>query len=145
MSAIGQVADGDFLSSLEGVVLSGKNLMVVDPVTGATATPGIFAGGDVVSGPNTVVAAIASGKEAAISIDRYLKGQDLHLGRPKHWQGLAFTPEGLESRPRVAMPCLSMTQRVKTFQEVELGFTEELARQESARCARLCGVQKEPV
>jgi NADPH-dependent glutamate synthase beta subunit-like oxidoreductase len=144
ISAIGQAADGDFFTSWEGVALSQKNLVEVDPVTGATAVPGVFAGGDIVTGPNTVVAAIAAGKEAAISIDRYLKGQDLHQGRPKPWQGLVFVPEGLTSQPRMAMPCLPMAQRLRTFEEVELGFTEEQARQEAARCSRLCGVQKKP-
>jgi len=122
ISAMGQAPDRDFLASLEGVEFTSKNLVAVNPVTGATAIPGVFAGGDVVSGPHTVVAAIATGKEAAISIDRYLKGQDLHRGRPKRWQGLAFAPEGLEPQPRVAMPCLPPLQRVKNFQEVELGF-----------------------
>jgi NADPH-dependent glutamate synthase beta subunit-like oxidoreductase len=144
ISAIGQAADRDFFSSCKELALSQKNLVEVDPVTGATAVPGVFAGGDIVSGPNTVVAAIAAGKEAAISIDRYLKGQDLHQGRPKPWQGLAFVPEGVASQPRVAMPCLPMAQRVRTFEEVELGFTEQQARQEAARCSRLCGVQKKP-
>ena len=126
------------------MVLSPKNLLEVDPVTLSSAVPGIFAGGDIVTGPNTVVAAIAAGKEATISIDRYLKGQDLHQGRRKYWQGLATVPEGVEPQPRVAMPCLPMAQRLRTFKEVELGFTEEQARQEAARCSRLCGVQKKP-
>jgi len=144
VSAIGQAADENFFASLEGVGISRKNLLVVDPVTGATEVPGVFAGGDVVTGPNTVVAAIAAGKEAAISIDRYLKGEDLSQGRPKRWQGLAFVPEGLESQPRVAMPSLPLAQRVRTFHEVELGFTEAQACQEAARCSRFCGVQKKP-
>lgn len=144
ISAVGQATDGDFFNSWEGVALSQKDLVEVDPVTGATAVPGIFAGGDIVTGPNTVVAAIAAGKEAAISIDRYLKGQDLHQGRQKPWQGIAFVPEGVEPQPRMAMPCLPMAQRVRTFAEVELGFTEKQARQEAARCSRLCGVQKKP-
>ena len=77
-------------------------------------------------------------------MDRYLKGQDLHQGRRKRWQGLTSVPEGLEAQPRVAMPCLPLAQRLRTFEEVELGFTEKQARQEAARCSRLCGVQKKP-
>ena len=144
ITAIGQAADQAFYDTVAGVAISGKNLLEVDPVTLSTAVPGIFAGGDIVTGPNTVVAAIAAGKEATISIDRYLKGQDLHQGRRKYWQGLATVPEGVEPQPRVAMPCLPMAQRLRTFKEVELGFTEEQARQEAARCSRLCGVQKKP-
>jgi NADPH-dependent glutamate synthase beta subunit-like oxidoreductase len=144
ISAIGQASDHDFFAALEGVEVSGKNLLVVDQVTGATGSPGIFAGGDVVSGPHTVVAAIAAAKEAAISMDRYLKGQDLQLGRPKRWQGLAFVPQGLEFQPREAIACLPQALRVRTFKEVELGFTEEQARREATRCLRLCGLQKNP-
>ncbi len=144
ITGIGQAADRDLFASLEGMELSEKNLLVADPVTGATNIPRVFAGGDVVSGPRTVVAAIAAGKEAAISIDRYLKGQDLRYGRPLAWQGLAFLPEGLAPQPREAMPCLPLDQRLRTFKEVELGFTEEQARREASRCSRICGLQKRP-
>jgi NADPH-dependent glutamate synthase beta subunit-like oxidoreductase len=142
ISAIGQAADQDLYASLAGIHISGNNLLVADPVTGATNIPGVFAGGDVVSGPNTVVAAIAAGKEAAFSIDRHLKGQDLHQGRPKKWQGLTITPQDLASQARQSMPCLPLAQRLRTFKEVELGFTEEQARREASRCPRLCGMQK---
>jgi len=142
--AIGQAADADFFASWEEGALSPKKLLEVDPVTLATAVPGIFAGGDIVTGPNTMVAAIAAGKEAAISMDRYLKGQDLYQGRQKRWQGRATIPEGVEPQPRVVIPCLPLARRLRTFEEVELGFTEEQARLEAARCSRVCGVQKKP-
>ncbi len=142
LPAIGQAGDREFLASLPGLKLSGQNLVVVDEVTGATNLPGVFAGGDVVTGPATVVAAIAAGKEAAISIARYLRGQDLRAGRPWAWQGLASRPEGLVPQPREVIPCLPLAQRLRTFKEVDLGFTEEQARREAARCSRLCGVQK---
>jgi NADPH-dependent glutamate synthase beta subunit-like oxidoreductase len=142
LPAIGQAGDREFLASLPGLEVSGQNLVVVDEVTGATNLPGVFAGGDVVTGPATVVAAIAAGKEASISIARYLKGQDVRAVRPQAWQGLASRPEGLVPQPREVMPCLPLAQRLRTFKEVDLGFTEEQARREAARCSRLCGVQK---
>jgi NADPH-dependent glutamate synthase beta subunit-like oxidoreductase len=53
------------------------NTITVNPITLETSLPGIFAGGDVVSGPASVIEAIAAGKRAAISIDRYLRGENL--------------------------------------------------------------------
>jgi heterodisulfide reductase subunit A len=65
--------------------------MKVDPVTLQTSDPDIFAGGDAVTGPATVVEAIAAGKEAAISMDRFIRGEDLP-GREKQWQGVEDVP-----------------------------------------------------
>lgn len=71
--AIGQVPDLSFLGK-EIDVLGGR-VIAVDPFTMETSLPGVFAGGDVVLGPATVIEAIAAGKRAAISIDCYLKGE----------------------------------------------------------------------
>jgi NADPH-dependent glutamate synthase beta subunit-like oxidoreductase len=140
--AIGQRSDLSFLGNGHGVNISPKNTIEVDRVTAATNIPGIFAGGDVASGPKIVVEAVAFGKQAAISIDRYLKGQDIRIGRGKDWKGMAFEPDHAESSARQPMPRLPLAQRSSAFNEVDLGFEEEQAEQEALRCLRLCGMQK---
>ena len=72
--AIGETPDLSLLP--EEIEVSEQNTILADPVTMKTNLPGVFAGGDVVSGPATVIEAIAAGKRAALSIDRYLKGED---------------------------------------------------------------------
>jgi NADPH-dependent glutamate synthase beta subunit-like oxidoreductase len=140
--AIGQMADLAFLSNGFGLNISRQNLIEADPLTGSTNIAGIFAGGDVVSGPRTVVEAINFGKEVAISIDRYLKGEDASTDRKKNWQGIEFLPENNESKKRETFPRLSVAERKRTFREIDLGFNEEQARREASRCLRVCGMQK---
>jgi len=76
--AIGESPDLSFLP--EEIEVSEQNTILVDPVTMTSNLPGVFAGGDVVSGPATVIEAIAAGKRAALSIHRYLKGEDTKCG-----------------------------------------------------------------
>ncbi|MBU4371665.1 MAG: FAD-dependent oxidoreductase, partial [Proteobacteria bacterium] len=83
--AIGQAADLSFIPKESGIAVNKWNTFDVDPVTFATSVPGIFAGGDNVTGPATVVKAVYAGKEAAVSIDRYLSGQEIRTGREKDW------------------------------------------------------------
>jgi NADPH-dependent glutamate synthase beta subunit-like oxidoreductase len=142
VAAIGQRSDLCFLGNGHGIDVSGRNTIEADPVTAATNIPGIFAGGDVASGPRIVVEAVAFGKQAAISIDRYLKGEDIKSGRGEAWKGMAFEPDHSESSARQPMPRLPLAQRNSAFDEVDLGFKEEQAEQEALRCLRLCGMQK---
>ncbi|MBC7344336.1 MAG: FAD-dependent oxidoreductase, partial [Clostridia bacterium] len=119
--------------------------IVADPITLETSQPGVFAGGDVVTGPAIAVEAVAQGKEAAISIMRYLAGQDLREGRARREKAPMDTtdvPLGLEKKPRAVMPHLPVAERIKGFQEVALGLTEEAAVEEAARCLS-CGVCSE--
>ncbi|MDI6787515.1 MAG: FAD-dependent oxidoreductase, partial [Planctomycetota bacterium] len=96
---------------------------------------GIFAGGDAVSGPATAIESIESGRRAAISIDRYLKGEDLKTGReePERTKAIKDTKD-IQKKSRVRMRTLPIAQRVGNFKEVELGFTEEEAIKEASRC-----------
>ena len=108
-----------------------------DPITLQTNVKGIFAGGDVVTGPKTVIDALAAGRKAAISIDRYLKGEDLALGRKNEGAQkgkLVIQVEGVVPKKRVPMPTLPISQRIESFQEVDLGFSEEEAVVEAQRC-----------
>lgn len=72
--AIGETSDLSFLP--KDVAVTRRNTIAVDPITLETSMPGVFAGGDATSGPATVIEAIAAGKRAAVSIDRYLRGED---------------------------------------------------------------------
>ena len=76
--AIGETPDLSFLP--EEIGITERNTIAVDPFTLETTLPGVFAGGDVVLGPATVVEAIVAGKRAAVSIDRYLRGRSIKTG-----------------------------------------------------------------
>lgn len=112
----------------------------VDPVTYQTSIPGVFAGGDVVTGAATVVGAIEAGKEVAVSIDRYLARKDLAAGRAKPGLKIDLPPRlsPLLGR-RSAAPRLSGEERKNTHDEVIRAFSEEQAVQE-AKCCLHCGV-----
>lgn len=114
--------------------------IVVDPVTYATSVPGVFAGGDVVTGAATVVEAIEAGKEVAVSIDRYLGRKDLAKGRMRTNARTDLPPheETGEAR-RAAMPRLPGEERKRTQDEVLVGYTEDQAMQEASCCLH-CGV-----
>ena len=134
--AIGQSSD---LSLIPDGVRAAKDNIQVDPVTLETNLPGFFAGGDVVSGPASVVEAIAGGKRAAVSIDRYLRGEDLKAGRGEKPKKVKRLPgEGIEKSDRQVTPLLSIDQRSGNFREVKTGFSEDAARQEAQRCMT-CG------
>jgi NADPH-dependent glutamate synthase beta subunit-like oxidoreductase len=140
--AIGQRADLSFLGNGQGVNISPKNTIEADPETAETNIQGIFAGGDVASGPRIVVDAVAFGKRAAASIDRYLRGEDIKSDVDKPWKGMAFAPDHPERATRQPMPRLPLAERNGDFREVDLGFSEAQATCEAARCLRICGIQK---
>ncbi|MDI7268071.1 MAG: FAD-dependent oxidoreductase, partial [Myxococcota bacterium] len=79
--AIGQEADFGFLDPQFAGLRTRDGRLRADPETLATEIPGVFAAGDLVTGASTVIAAIAGGKEAAISVDRFLRGENLSTGR----------------------------------------------------------------
>jgi len=141
--AIGQVPDLGFLGTLQLQVTRGGTL-VAGADTLATSVPGVFAGGDAVSGPATAIQAIAAGKQAARSIHRYLQGEA--MGTPA--EGLPIVPlEKVDLRrarkqPRAAMPKLEPTARRADFAEVELGFSHDGAVAEAQRCLN-CAVCSE--
>jgi hypothetical protein len=131
------------LSADQGFKITKAGTLAVDPITLVTHIAGVFAGGDVVTGPSTVVGSMADGYRAAISIDRYLKGQDLYQDRVYRAMRRADVPkteaEGEEVeaiKPRARMPYMGVGRRVRTFSEVNLGFSEETAIREAKRCLR---------
>ncbi|MFQ6013851.1 MAG: FAD-dependent oxidoreductase [Anaerolineae bacterium] len=128
--AIGQRSDLSGFEQLE----QERRLIKVDPITLQTSIPGIFAGGDIVSGPASVVEAVQHGNEAAISIDRYLRGENLREGRGLEEPKITQVREEVKKEARQNMPKLSASERKTTFSEIELGFTEEMAVSEANRC-----------
>lgn len=141
--AIGQTPDLSFMGSGE-LKVTRWDTLVADPDSLATKVPGVFAGGDAVSGPATAIEAIAAGKRAANSIHAYLRGEDV-VAPP---EGLPVVPfEALDLRRarkqvRETMSKLPLEPRCTDFVEVELGFTEEQAVAEALRCLD-CGVCSE--
>ncbi len=140
--AIGQAPSTQPLKGLEGLNLKPNGTIEADPLTFATGRPGVFAGGDAQTGPWIAIGAVAAGKEAAVSIDRYLRGQDMAEGREKlelcgdeTWRDI---PTDIQKKSRLAMPKIPLEQRLKGFDEIELGFPPELAVEEASRCLA-CG------
>ncbi|MEW6489234.1 MAG: NAD(P)-binding protein [Thermodesulfobacteriota bacterium] len=143
--AIGQQCDLSFLANGSGALVNRWNNIDADPVTFATSLPGVFAGGDAVTGPATVVKAVNAGKEAAISIDRYLRGEDLAAGRARNWEENLADPGDTSAVPRAArvpMPHLPPAERATHFREVIGPLTEAQARAEAQRCLS-CGICSE--
>ncbi|MBN2844757.1 MAG: FAD-dependent oxidoreductase [Deltaproteobacteria bacterium] len=143
--AIGQKADFSFVPEGSNISVNKWNTFDVDDVTFATSSEGVFAGGDDVTGPATVVEAINAGKEAAKSIDRYLRGEDIALGRARNWKvGIAdkgdVSSVPKESRPELKE--LDPNERKTHFKEVIDVYTEEEAVREAKRCLS-CGVCSE--
>jgi len=140
--AIGQSPDISLLGS-NGQVKTGRGSTIeVNRLTMETDMPGVFAGGDVVSGPATVIEAIAAGKEAAISIDRYLRGENVREGREKEFTEAEVAIEGIAERPRMNPPKLSPQERTGDFREVALSLPEDVAKAEAERCLA-CGICSE--
>ncbi len=136
--AIGQTPDLSLITNVKGITTTRQGIVVVDPVTLETGIAGIFAGGDMSWGGGTVIEAIAAGKRAAISIDRFLQGIDLKEGReedPLRARDIQVTiPAGTKEAPRPPMPELKVADRCSNYREIRLGFTREMAIAEAERC-----------
>jgi len=112
------------------------NTIEVDSDTLTAGREGVFAGGDVVSGPASVIEAIAAGRQAAISIDKYLGGKgeiEETLAPP---EGIVAPLEEAAEERRIKVPALPVVERLRSFSQVELGLSEEMAIREAKRCLR---------
>jgi len=132
---IGQSPDLSYLMAGSEIKTSKWGSIIVDDMTKHTSVPGIFAGGDVVRGPDTVIWAIADGKEAAISIDRYLNGADMSAkrSRPLPIRDIPL-PRTIKDNVRQEARTLSAEERSGNFNEVNLGLTAEQVKTEALRC-----------
>jgi heterodisulfide reductase subunit A-like polyferredoxin len=110
----------------------------VDHVSLETSIDGVFCAGDAVWGAGTVIEAVSAGKEAAISIDRYIDGKDLKEGRGIKPEIAEASLKDVKKKHMVPMQLLPLEERKNNFKEVELGYTEEEAIEEAQRCLN-CG------
>ncbi len=140
--AVGQKADLDALPA--DMKRDDWGSLAIDQDTGATTMEGVFAAGDVVTGPDTVIAAIAAGQRAAAGIDAFVTAGEWkapvghHLNAEKTVLKFMYEPTGLEKASRKLMPEADPEQRVADFREVELGLDESTALAEAGRCLA-CG------
>ena len=141
--SVGQSADLSFLDAQrDGIEMRSPQQVVNDPATGSTSAPGVFIAGDIAYGPRLMIHAIASGKQAARSVYRYLRGREIaaeevqfhapieRYHREKHY----------ERRARLHIPTRSAEERLKSPSAlVEIGYNDQQAREEAGRCLD-CGV-----
>jgi NADPH-dependent glutamate synthase beta subunit-like oxidoreductase len=141
ITAIGQQVDPTGMESLEDLDWTRRNTIKVNMVSMETSKEGVFAAGDAVTGPATVIEAIGGGKRAAEAIDRYLSGipqpkmppVPVRRGRVECLEVPASTKMSLKA---LQMPLLNIDRRRVTFQQVELGYSENMVREEARRCLR---------
>jgi len=133
--AIGQTTDLSFLTKATGVEIDKHGNIIVDHSTLATTRDGVFAGGDVQTGPRTAIEAMAAGKKAAASISKYLKSANLKEEAAVHvMRRPRMLPEVIIPMERQRARVLPPRHRVHSFEEVNLGFTLDQAVQEAKRC-----------
>ena len=137
ISAIGQKID---LEGIEGINTGAKGTVLVDEY-GRTNVEDVFAGGDLVTGPKFAIDAIAAGKEASISIHRYVHpGQTQDLGRdhrdykPLDVATLGINAVGFDNAPRQKAAGASAKEAKKSFNDLRGTLTEEQIKKEAARC-----------
>ena len=145
IAAVGQTVDWGGLDTGK-LEKSAKGTALADALTYQTAEPDIFVGGDVYTGPKFAIDAIAAGKEAAISLHRYVHpGQTLTMGRDRRvYSALNKEHVLLEAAQfdhgKRQMPGYSEA-KARTFADARVTFTEEQVRKETARCLG-CGATK---
>lgn len=135
--AVGQRVDPELVSEVVEIKISRRRTIIVDPSTVETGYPGVFAGGDVVIGPASVIEAIAAGRKAASFIDRYLGGIGVieETLAPAEETVMPLKPLAPLGQ-RAMTPSLPLDERLSSFAEVELSFAEPTAIEQAGRCLR---------
>jgi NADPH-dependent glutamate synthase beta subunit-like oxidoreductase/NAD-dependent dihydropyrimidine dehydrogenase PreA subunit len=132
ITAVGQVP---VRTQSFGVALGKGDFVQADAETLATDKAGVYAGGDVVSGPASIIEAIAQGRKAAASMDKFLGGAgliDQDLAPPE--EEIVVMDYQADDQARVSMPCISLDERTCSFAAVEVGLSKDLAIKEAERC-----------
>ena len=138
--AIGQKIDVAWVKGEPGLELTSKNTLKVNPDTFQTGIPDVFIAGDAVTGPATVIEAVAAGHRVVAAIHRYICGEDLGLyakeaaaGKPpgSDWMEI---PKVIENVPRAVSEHLDPVKRADNFEEVDRNFSEDEAKREASRC-----------
>ena len=137
--AIGQACD---LTGVEGAIETRRGFVFVDRLTLQTNIDGVFAGGDNVLGPASVVAAVEQGHRAAESIHRYLRGMEMAgdrepVERPKELADIPLWAD-MSLKPRRSMSQSTPDLRKRDFSEIDQGWDEATAMAEAGRCLN-CG------
>jgi NADPH-dependent glutamate synthase beta subunit-like oxidoreductase len=139
--AIGQVADLSFLGEDHGLEVTPRSTLTVDPETMQTNVEGVYCGGDVAFGPRIAIMAVADGRRAALGIDSQLTGRSSEPPRvvvrkfETYGYDHPFAVGDYEKVERGRIPTREVLDRM-SGQQVELGYEEEEARREAARCLR---------
>ena len=145
VAAIGQQVDKGVLKPEQGIELDRWNCITVNPDTLETSRKGVFAGGDCVLGPLTLVNALDHGERAAASIRDYLLDGEIHIKPERRMQNLLarntlFAGECLKTTPLHKVPAtvpeLDASERIKSFDEVDRVISKEAAYEEANRCLR---------
>jgi NADH-quinone oxidoreductase subunit F len=168
--AVGQAPDLSFLPADMKLELARWGALKVDWNTLSTNIPWIFAGGDFVTGPTTVIQAIAAGRRGAVAIDKYLQSDSSRVELPdervevvfkvtrgdritiesvvqkrerevEERQAMGGEEEITELKPRTRVTVLPPEKRTGGFDEIELGYSEQQAREEAGRCLR-CDLER---
>ncbi len=135
--AVGQKLDAAKLLAPFAVELTPEGWVKADPVAGETSLPWLFAGGDSVSGPSSVVAAIGAGERAAVGIDRLLSGAEHAFWREYHEVRTDFDPDSDPvDYPRAEVTMIPVERRRSNFEEVERPWSEGTAVRQAQRCLR---------
>jgi NADH-quinone oxidoreductase subunit F len=141
--AISEDSGKDTMSAIEtsGIKTTKSNTISTDTKTQITSRKGVFAAGDVITGPNTVIQAIADGKKSAIMIDRYLRGISLDQPiKPKlpdiYIEPLKSDKVEIQDSNRIDMLRAPAEWRKRNFAEVEVTLSIDEATRESIRCLR---------
>jgi heterodisulfide reductase subunit A-like polyferredoxin len=138
--SVGQRVDLDFIPDID---TTPQRTIAINANTMATSRQGVFAAGDSVTGTAFVIEAVDAGHQAAESIHRYLQGEELEPLPKPELPVVKFTRDELQERvmdgeiqlqDRVPIPEIPLEERLSSFQEIELGYTDELAQAEAARC-----------
>jgi len=143
--AIGQRPDLEWAEEIKTLELSRWGTLSVNPYTMQTSIPHVFACGDAVSGPATVIEAVSSGHKTVAAIHRYLNGENLEslaedsAAQPPPGSNWREVPKGLAQKDRVAASHRDRKESISGFDEVNLGISEEKAQQEARRCIN-CGI-----
>jgi NADH-quinone oxidoreductase subunit F len=137
ITAVGQRLDLRECCDGFGLETNYRKFVNADPVTGQTSVPWLFAGGDCVTGPDSVVGAVAAGERAAVGIDQLLTGQQHGFWREDKVIDTDFDPDA-DPCPfaREKMPTISVERRRRNFEEVEQCWTAPTALGQARRCLR---------
>jgi NADPH-dependent glutamate synthase beta subunit-like oxidoreductase len=141
IASIGQVPDMTFVPKDSGVSVNKWSTFDLAAGTKSqTTNPKFFTGGDALTGPDTVIGAIAAGHQAARDMDAYIRkinGEPAYVEPPEEQIEVPFIiEEESEEAPQAKMPELHGPDRKRNFKEVELGYKKMIAVLEASRCLR---------